>query len=90
MTSPRRDSVPDGQPYIGPTVTLPEVRGRGVGRSLVDAALNWTYSHGYQWISVDFASANPLSRPVWLNAGFRPTGYGVLRLIDSGIDGLPP
>ena len=90
LTSPVPRLCPDGQPYIGPTVTLPDVRGRGVGRSLVDAALNWTYSHGYQWISVDFASANPLSRPFWLNAGFRPTGYGVFRLIDSGIDGPPP
>ena len=90
LTSPVPRLCPDGQPYIGPTVTLPDMRGRGVGRSLVDAALNWTYSHGYQWISVDFASANPLSRPFWLNAGFRPTGYGVFRLIDSGIDGPPP
>jgi len=89
LTSPVPRLCPDGQPYIGPTVTLPDMRGRGVGRSLVDAALNWSHSHGYQWISVDFASANPLSRPFWLNAGFRPTGYGVLRLIDSGITAPP-
>jgi hypothetical protein len=24
-----------------------------------------------------------LSRPFWLNAGFRPAGYGLLRLIDG-------
>jgi GNAT superfamily N-acetyltransferase len=89
LTSPVPRLCPDGQPYIGPTVTLPDARGRGVGHSLVDAALNWTYNHGYQWISVDFASANPLSRPFWLNAGFQPTGYGVIRLIDSDIDGPP-
>jgi GNAT superfamily N-acetyltransferase len=77
------------QPYIGPTVTLPGARGKGVGRALVDAALTWAYDHGYRWVSVDFDTANPLSRPFWLNAGFRPAGYGVLRLIDGGALGRP-
>ena len=53
-----------------------------VGRALVDAALTWAYDHGYQWISVDFDTANPLSRPFWLNAGFRPAGYGLFRVIE--------
>lgn len=89
LTSPVPRVCPDGQPYIGPTVTLPEARGRGVGHALVDAALTWAYDHGYQWISVDFETPNPLSRPFWLNAGFCPAGYGVLRLIDGGGAGLP-
>jgi GNAT superfamily N-acetyltransferase len=84
LTSPVPRLCPDGQPYIGPTATLPAARGQGVGRALVDAALTWAHDHGHQWISVDFATANPLSRPFWLQAGFRPVGYGVLRLIDSG------
>jgi len=84
LTSPVPRLCPDGQPYIGPTATLPAARGQGVGRALVDAALTWAYDHGYQWVSVDFETANPLSRPFWLNAGFRPAGYGVLRLIDGG------
>jgi GNAT superfamily N-acetyltransferase len=81
-TSPVPRLCPDGQPYIGPTATVPGARGRGVGRALVDAALTWASDHGYSRISVDFETANPLSRPFWLNAGFRPAGYGVLRLID--------
>jgi GNAT superfamily N-acetyltransferase len=84
LTSPVPRLCPDGQPYIGPTVTLPEARGQGIGHALVDAALTWAYAHRYQWISVDYATANPLSRPFWLNAGFQPTGYGVLRHIDNG------
>ena len=87
LTSPVPRLCPDGQPYIGPTATLPEARGRGVGHALVDAALTWAYDHGYQWISVDFDTANPLSRPFWLNAGFRPAGYGVLRFIDGSTPG---
>ena len=82
LTSPVPRLCPDGQPYIGPTATVPGARGQGAGRALVDAALTWASDHGYQRISVDFETANPLSRPFWLNAGFRPAGYGVLRLID--------
>jgi GNAT superfamily N-acetyltransferase len=69
-------------PYIGPTATAPEARRRGVGRALVDAALAWAHRHGQRWISVDFEAANPHSRPFWLAAGFRPTGYGLLRFVD--------
>jgi GNAT superfamily N-acetyltransferase len=83
LTSPAPRLCPDAQPYISPTATLPEVRGRGVGHALVDAALDWAHAHGYRWVSVDFQSANPLSRPFWLGAGFRPTGYGVMRTIDA-------
>ena len=56
--------------------------GRGVGHALVDAALTWAHDHGYQWVSVGFETANPLSRPFWLNTGFRPTGYGLFRVIE--------
>jgi GNAT superfamily N-acetyltransferase len=89
LTSPAPRLCPDGQPYIGPTATLPGARGHGVGHALVDAALTWAYDHGYQWVSVDFDTANPLSRPFWLNAGFHLAGYDVLRLIDGGAGPTP-
>ena len=88
-TSPVPRLCPDGQPYIGPTATLPGARGQGVGHALVDTALTWAHDHDYQWVSVDFDTANPLSRPFWLHAGFRPAGYGVLRLIDGRPAGQP-
>jgi GNAT superfamily N-acetyltransferase len=83
LASPAPRLCPDGQPYIGPTATDPDARGRGVGRALVDTALGWAHAHGYRWVSVDFEPANPLSRPFWLGNGFRPIGYGVLRSIDA-------
>lgn len=52
-----------------------------MGRALVDAALDWAHANGYRWVSVDFDSSNPLSRPFWLGAGFRPVGYGAFRWI---------
>jgi GNAT superfamily N-acetyltransferase len=81
LTSPEPRLCPEGQPYIGPTATLPAARRRGVGQALVAAALDWAKTHGHQWISVDFNTANPLSRPFWLGAGFHPTGYGLARLL---------
>ena len=89
LSSPVPRLCPDGQPYIGPTATLPGARGRGVGHALVDTALTWAHDHDYRWISVDFETANPLSRPFWFNAGFRPAGYGVQRLVDGGAPGQP-
>jgi GNAT superfamily N-acetyltransferase len=82
LTSPAPRLCADGQPYIGPTATDPDARGRGVGRALVDAALTWAHVNGHRWVSVDFESANPLSRPFWLGNGFRPVGYGLLRILD--------
>jgi GNAT superfamily N-acetyltransferase len=82
LTSPVPRLCPPDQPYIGPTVTVPDARGRGVGQALVHAALDRAHQRGYEWISVDFETANPLSRPFWLGAGFRPTGYSLLRFID--------
>jgi GNAT superfamily N-acetyltransferase len=84
LTSPAPRLCPDGQPCIGTTATLLGARGQGVGHALVDAALTWAHDHGHQWISVDFETANPLSRPFWLSAGFHPAGYGLLHLIDRG------
>lgn len=81
FTSPSPRLCPTGQPYIGPTATHPSHRGQGVGRALVDAALDWSYRHGFHTVSVDFDSANPLSRPFWLGCGFVPVGYQVARSI---------
>jgi GNAT superfamily N-acetyltransferase len=84
-TPPAPRLCPAGQPYIGPTATDPAVRGRGIGRALVDAAHDWAHRHGHHTISVDFEPSNPLSRPFWLGLGFRPSGYRQRRTI-----GHPP
>lgn len=81
LTTPVPRLCAAGQPYIGPTATLPDVRRRGVGHALVTAAVAWAYRAGYASLGVDFASANPLSRPFWLGEGFRPTGYGLIRVL---------
>jgi hypothetical protein len=67
--------LPDGQPYIGPPPPCTEARRSGVWHTLVNAALTWTYNHGYQWFSVDFNTANPLPRSP-PSDGERPSLFG--------------
>jgi GNAT superfamily N-acetyltransferase len=83
LTSPAPRLCPDATPYIGPTATHPSVRGHGIGGALVRAALHWAHVNGYETVSVDFDSPNPLSRPFWLRMGFAPTGYRLRRTIDA-------
>ncbi|MBV9326107.1 MAG: GNAT family N-acetyltransferase [Chloroflexi bacterium] len=83
LTSPAPRLCAAGQPYIGPTATHPDARGKGVAGALVDAALTWGHGHGYAWVAVDFEPANPLSRPFWLGRGFAPLGYSALRSIHA-------
>ncbi|MEM9516383.1 MAG: GNAT family N-acetyltransferase [Actinomycetota bacterium] len=80
--SPERERLLEHErPFIGPTATSPQHRGRGVAAALVAAAVAHAARHGHDSISVSFSSANPLSRPFWLGAGFQPTGYSVVRAI---------
>ena len=83
FTSPAPRLCPIAQPYIGPTATHPSARGRGIGTALVEAVLHWAHDSGYETVSVDFDSPNPLSRPFWLGLGFEPTGYRLRRAIDA-------
>jgi GNAT superfamily N-acetyltransferase len=83
LTSPAPRLCPAGQPYIGPTATHPDARGTGIGTSLVIVVLDWAGSAGHETVSVDFDSANPLSRPFWLGLGFQPTGSRLRRAIDA-------
>ena len=52
-------------------VTLPEVRGSGVGLALSAAALNWANERGYRSMTTDFRSVNLLSSRFWPKRGFR-------------------
>jgi GNAT superfamily N-acetyltransferase len=73
---------PEGQPYIGPTATLSDARRRGVGQALVDSALDWAHPR----LSLGLGRLRhrqPAVPPVLAPRRFRPTGYGLLRLIDQ-------
>jgi GNAT superfamily N-acetyltransferase len=82
FTSPAPRLCPSLQPYIGPTASDPSARRQGIGSALVQTVLAWAHINGYESVSVDFDSANPLSRPFWLAANFQAVGYRTRRTLD--------
>jgi GNAT superfamily N-acetyltransferase len=62
----------------------PEVRKRGLGRQLLNAALNWARQSQFARCSVDFESQNFEGSSFWLRY-FTPVCYSFLRKIDERI-----
>jgi GNAT superfamily N-acetyltransferase len=71
----------DGTISIGGAFTVPEARGSGVGAALVEAAVGWARTAGYERMSVDFETANVRARRFWLRT-FRPVCVSLARRID--------
>lgn len=62
----------------------PEVRKRGLGRQLLNAALSWARQSQFARCSVDFESQNREGTSFWLRY-FTPVCYSFLRKIDERI-----
>jgi len=62
-------------------VTLPCVRGSGVGRALTAHALTWAHERGYLTMTSDWRVPNLLSSRFWPRRGFRPTFLRLYRSI---------
>ena len=54
-------------------VTLPEVRGTGVGSALVAHALGWAHERGFDAITIDWRVVNLVADRFFRARGFRPT-----------------
>lgn len=67
---------------ISGTFILSEHRNGGAGSALYNTASLWAKQNGYDKISVDFESANPLALKFWLNH-FVPVTYSLVRYIDD-------
>lgn len=50
---------------------LPQARGRGVGRTMLDRALTWARNAGYTRMELDTAGALEAARHLYEQAGFR-------------------
>ena len=68
---------------ISGAFTKKAVRGRGLGTALLNQALNWVRSAGYEHCSVDFESANIPSCRFWLGKGFEPVCHSLTRQVDE-------
>ena len=60
---------------------LPGRRGKGVGRSLLSAALGWARAGGFTACALDYESANPAAARFWPRCGFLPVLHSVARRI---------
>jgi GNAT superfamily N-acetyltransferase len=84
----------EGTTSITSAYTRPELRGSGLGTALLDRALAWARSEGYQRCAVDFEPENTTGGRFRLRY-FQPVTYSFARCIDpriawghAGRDGL--
>jgi len=67
---------------IKAAVTSPDYRGRGVSALLLDRAIAWARSAGFERCSVDFEPQNIPGSRFWLKH-FQPVCYSLIRHIDE-------
>jgi GNAT superfamily N-acetyltransferase len=72
---------PDNAGFLGFAAVLPEARGRGAGRALGEAVLQWAAETGYTSVVTDWRVTNLLSSRTWPRLGFRQTFHRLHRLI---------
>jgi GNAT superfamily N-acetyltransferase len=56
---------PSGQCLLSFGATLPEVRGRGLGRALTAASMSWAHAAGYTTMVTDWRATNLLASRFW-------------------------
>lgn len=59
--------------YVHDLVVDPGARGRGAGRALLDAAVDWLRGRGMPRVVLGTAEQNVVARTLFARAGFRPT-----------------
>lgn len=67
----------DGEPGAAGLFAMwvdPAFRGRGVGRALVDAVIDWARQGGFDRVLLDVADGNAAAIGLYERAGFTPTG----------------
>jgi len=60
--------------YLAHLAVRPELRGRGVGRALIDHLIGRARDAGRRRITLDVAASNPRAEALYQRAGFRVTG----------------
>jgi GNAT superfamily N-acetyltransferase len=62
----------------------PHIRGKGIGKSLLQCAINWSIEHGYKRLFVEFETANYFGGNFW-RRHFTPYLYFSMRYIDNTV-----
>lgn len=58
-----------------------DARNRGVGKSLVAAAMNWADRAGFEAMALDYETANMAAAAFWSGIGFQPVLHSLVRRI---------
>lgn len=66
--------------YLAHLGVLPELRGRGVGRALIDRLIGVGREAGRRRVTLDVAASNPRAELLYQRAGFKVTGERRSRL----------
>lgn len=72
---------PDDSCFLGFAVTLPKLRGSGIGIALTNASLAWARSEGYGSMATDWRETNLLASRFWPRRGFQRTFLRLYRSI---------
>jgi GNAT superfamily N-acetyltransferase len=73
-----------GTAQIKGTYARPYVRGRGIGKALLQDAIDWSREHGYDRLFVEHETANYYGGNFW-RKHFTPYMYFSMRYIDNAI-----
>jgi GNAT superfamily N-acetyltransferase len=65
--------------------TNPELRGRGIGKALIDFSVNELKETGYRYSKADWHTPNHLSSYFWPKMGYQPFMVRMLRTVDNRI-----
>ncbi len=69
----RRTASPGGW-MIGNVAVHPEWRGRGIGRALIEAAVETAAGRGGSWVGLEVREDNPVARSLYESMGFESVG----------------
>lgn len=78
-------ATPERTAYLFHGIVDPDLRGGGVGSALFDRSLDWARESGHEYVTLHYASMNPLGGPFWESRGFDAITYSAERRIDERV-----
>ena len=77
--------TPEHATTLHVAATVPEARGRGIGRALAQRGLRAAREAGFRYCLADWRSTNLLASRFWPRQGFEPLAYRLVRQVDSRV-----
>ena len=82
--------TPERAAYLFHGIIDPDLRSGGVGTALLEQSLSWARDSGHDYITLHYASMNPLGRPFWESRGFETIAYSAERRVDERVAWAKP